>query len=96
MVNTHLYGAHLASEGAVLPEHDVVIFDEAHEVEDVMIAAFGAEEHKQRGVVHLQMEQIRAAKADFEHYLELAPDAPDRTKVEQQVTSLSRWLVGMN
>jgi ATP-dependent DNA helicase DinG len=43
VVNTHLYGAHLASGGAVLPEHDVVIFDEAHEVEDVMIAAFGAE-----------------------------------------------------
>ena len=43
VVNTHLYGAHLASEGAVLPEHDVVIFDEAHEVEDVMISAFGAE-----------------------------------------------------
>src|SRR4051794_5175819 len=37
VVNTHLYGAHLASGGAVLPEHDVVIFDEAHEVEDVMI-----------------------------------------------------------
>jgi ATP-dependent DNA helicase DinG len=43
VVNTHLYGAHLASGGAVLPEHDVVVFDEAHEVEDVMIAAFGAE-----------------------------------------------------
>jgi ATP-dependent DNA helicase DinG len=43
VVNTHLYGAHLASAGAVLPEHDVVVFDEAHEVEDVMIAAFGAE-----------------------------------------------------
>lgn len=43
VVNTHLYGAHLASGGAVLPEHDVVVFDEAHEVEDVMIASFGAE-----------------------------------------------------
>jgi ATP-dependent DNA helicase DinG len=43
VVNTHLYGAHLASGGAVLPEHDVVVFDEAHEVEDVMIAAYGAE-----------------------------------------------------
>jgi ATP-dependent DNA helicase DinG len=43
VVNTHLYGAHLASGGAVLPEHDVVVFDEAHEVEDVMIAAFGAD-----------------------------------------------------
>jgi ATP-dependent DNA helicase DinG len=43
VVNTHLYGAHLASEGAVLPEHDVVVFDEAHAVEDVIIAAIGAE-----------------------------------------------------
>src|SRR6185437_2449326 len=29
VVNTHLYGAHLASGGMVLPEHDVVVFDEA-------------------------------------------------------------------
>jgi ATP-dependent DNA helicase DinG len=43
VVNTHLYGAHLASEGAVLPEHDVVIFDEAHEVEEVMTQSLGAE-----------------------------------------------------
>ena len=43
VVNTHLYGAHLASGGAVLPEHDVVVFDEAHAVEDVVIASFGAE-----------------------------------------------------
>ncbi|HEX4540761.1 MAG TPA: ATP-dependent DNA helicase [Acidimicrobiales bacterium] len=43
VVNTHLYGSHLASGGAVLPEHDVVIFDEAHEVEDVVIASFGTE-----------------------------------------------------
>ncbi|HXZ62483.1 MAG TPA: DEAD/DEAH box helicase, partial [Acidimicrobiales bacterium] len=35
VVNTHLYGAHLASGGAVLPEHDVVVFDEAHELEEV-------------------------------------------------------------
>ena len=36
VVNTHLYAAHLAADGAVLPEHDVVVFDEAHAVEDVM------------------------------------------------------------
>lgn len=35
VVNTHLYGAHLASGGHVLPEHDVVVFDEAHALEDV-------------------------------------------------------------
>ncbi len=43
VVNTHLYGAHLASEGAVLPEHDVVIFDEAHELEEVMTSSLGVE-----------------------------------------------------
>jgi len=43
VVNTHLYGAHLASGGAVLPEHSVVVFDEAHEVEDVMTDSLGIE-----------------------------------------------------
>ena len=43
VVNTHLYGAHLASGRVVLPEHDVVVFDEAHELEDVMTASLGVE-----------------------------------------------------
>jgi ATP-dependent DNA helicase DinG len=43
VVNTHLYGTHLASGGAVLPPHDVVVFDEAHEVESVMTASLGVE-----------------------------------------------------
>ncbi len=43
VVNTHLYGTHLASDGAVLPEHDVVVFDEAHQVEDVISATSGFE-----------------------------------------------------
>ncbi len=43
IVNTHLYGAHLASGGVVLPEHEVVVFDEAHEVEEVMTASLGTE-----------------------------------------------------
>ena len=43
VVNTHLYAAHLASGGNVLPEHDVVVFDEAHELEDVMAAGLGLE-----------------------------------------------------
>ena len=43
VVNTHLYGAHLASGGHVLPEHDVVVFDEAHELEDIAAAALGLE-----------------------------------------------------
>ena len=43
VVNTHLYGAHLASGGHVLPDHDVVIFDEAHELEDIAAASLGME-----------------------------------------------------
>ena len=43
VVNTHLYGAHLASGGMVLPEHDVVVFDEAHELEDICATSLGLE-----------------------------------------------------
>jgi ATP-dependent DNA helicase DinG len=43
VVNTHLYGAHLASGGAVLPAHDIAVFDEAHEVEEVMTDSLGVE-----------------------------------------------------
>jgi ATP-dependent DNA helicase DinG len=43
VVNTHLYGAHLASGRVVLPEHDVVIFDETHELEEVMTSSLGVE-----------------------------------------------------
>ena len=41
VVNLHLLGAHVASGGYVLPEHDVVIVDEAHEAPDVMAGALG-------------------------------------------------------
>lgn len=41
VVNHALYCAHLASSGNVLPEHDVVVFDEAHALPDVATGAFG-------------------------------------------------------
>jgi len=43
VVNTHLYATHLAAGGAILPPHDVVIFDEAHELEDVASSSLGLE-----------------------------------------------------
>ena len=43
VVNTHLYGAHLASGGHVLPDHDLVVFDEAHELEDIAVSSLGIE-----------------------------------------------------
>ncbi len=43
VVNTHLYGLHVGSGGAILPEHDIVVFDEAHVLEDVMSDTVGAQ-----------------------------------------------------
>lgn len=43
IVNTHLYGMHLATDGAVLPEHAVVVIDEAHQLEDTISATSGVE-----------------------------------------------------
>ena len=41
IVNHARYCAHLASGGSVLPEHDLVVFDEAHGLPDVATTAFG-------------------------------------------------------
>lgn len=41
VVNLHLYGTHVASGSVVLPEHDVLIIDEAHQTEDVMSDTIG-------------------------------------------------------
>ena len=41
VVNIHLYGTHIASGGNILPEHDVVIFDEAHQIESVLSDTVG-------------------------------------------------------
>ncbi len=43
VVNTHLYGTHVAAGGVVLPPHDVVVLDEAHRVEEVISATAGTE-----------------------------------------------------
>ena len=36
VVNTHYYGLHLFSEVPLLPEHDTVVIDEAHGLEDIV------------------------------------------------------------
>jgi ATP-dependent DNA helicase DinG len=43
VVNLHLYGLDLASDGAILPEHDVTVIDEAHVLEDIISATTGVE-----------------------------------------------------
>ncbi|MEY2461384.1 MAG: ATP-dependent helicase DinG [Acidimicrobiaceae bacterium] len=43
VVNSYLYGMHLAHGKAVLPEHDIVVFDEAHQLEEVISSTAGIE-----------------------------------------------------
>ena len=43
VVNHALYCAHLAADSKLLPEHDVVIFDEAHALDRTATAALGTE-----------------------------------------------------
>jgi len=43
VVNMHLYGLHVGSGGMILPEHDVVILDEAHQLEDIMSDTVGVQ-----------------------------------------------------
>ena len=43
VVNLHLYGLHVGTGGAILPEHDVVVIDEAHQLEDIMSDTVGIE-----------------------------------------------------
>jgi ATP-dependent DNA helicase DinG len=41
IVNAHLYASHLASGSMLLPQHDYVIFDEAHEILDIFATLLG-------------------------------------------------------
>jgi len=41
VVNTHLYGLDIAADGQILPDHELVVFDEAHVVEDIMSDTVG-------------------------------------------------------
>jgi ATP-dependent DNA helicase DinG len=47
IVNHALYFAHLASGGAVLPEHDCVVFDEAHRLEESAASWLGGRVSRQ-------------------------------------------------
>ena len=50
------------------------------------------EEYKQRAIVRIRMQMYKSARADFERYLELAPQAPDRDEVHRQLEAIDTWL----
>ncbi len=43
ITNHHLYALHMAAGRRILPDHDVVVFDEAHKLEAASSAAFGVD-----------------------------------------------------
>lgn len=43
VVNLHLYGLDLMTGGGILPQHEVVVIDEAHQLEDVVSSVAGIE-----------------------------------------------------
>lgn len=72
--------------------------DKARQVLDLLIHAdpVNADEYRIRGLIHVQQLKHRAAKADLETYLRLAPASPDRHQVEQQLILIERWKAGLN
>jgi regulator of sirC expression with transglutaminase-like and TPR domain len=69
-------------------------YAKALRVLDLLIDASpgGAEEYKQRGVLHFHLHHLEEALADLKQYLKLAPRARDRRRIELQVESLERHL----
>lgn len=43
VVNLHLYGLDIAAGGVILPDHDVVVIDEAHQLEEIVSATSGVD-----------------------------------------------------
>ncbi len=72
--------------------------NKARLVLDLLLVAYpdDAEEHRLRGLIHLQQLNHRAAKADLEAYLRLAPPHAERQQVEQQLLLIERWKAGLN
>ena len=81
VVNQHLYGAHLASGGMVLPEHDVVVVDEAHALEDIAAATLGTTITP--GQLHALAGAVRSL---------FAPDHPTIASLESSAAALSAIL----
>ncbi len=73
-------------------------FEKARQVLDLLIHAAPeyAEEYRHRGIVHMKQQNHRAARQDFETYLRLEPDAPEREQVEKQLVLIQRWHAGLN
>lgn len=51
---------------------------------------------KLRGLLRLELKRYQDARADFEKYLALQPDASDRPEIVKQIEAIHRWLARVN
>lgn len=85
VTNHHYYGLHLASGGVLLPDHDVVVFDEAHQLPETLSATCGVE--FSGGRLRAAARRVRSLLTD-----ETASTALDRSAAD--VDSLLRTDIG--
>jgi ATP-dependent DNA helicase DinG len=87
IVNHHLFFADLALKdddfGAIIPEYDAVIFDEAHEIEDVVGQYFGVsvsnlQMHDLRRDIAVQARMKNFGSAELDRILQTAEEMADR------------------
>lgn len=73
-------------------------YPKALQVLDILLAADprSADDHRHRGLLHLQMKNMRAAKDDLEAYLRLSPAAEDYGPISRQVIAINQFLAGLN
>jgi len=74
------------------------LYRKALQVMDLLVDATPelADHYKQRAMLHMQLQQMGAARADLERYLEMVPDAEDRAEREAQIRTAVRWLASLN
>lgn len=89
VVNLHLYGLDLAAGGVILPDHEVVIVDEAHQLEEIVSATAGVDltggrftdlARRTRGVI--EDDQLAAGVEDAGHLVSevLRPHRDERLR----------------
>jgi len=73
-------------------------FDKGLAMVDMMLLADpdALEQHRDRGILHVQMRRFEAAIRDFDLYLKGMPDSKDREQVEDHLKELRRFQAMMN
>ena len=93
IVNNHLYASHLASGSMLLPSHDLVVFDEAHETLDVFAELLGTSLTATRiralaGVARPLLGSAHTSSAELASVADRLDDALDRQAAAQRMTGL--------